>query len=170
VDQPSEEEIVRWYPRLFRTALRLTGSTEDAADLTQQAFCQAIDKWKAFDGASQPTTWLHQILVNCVRDWARRRAVRATEPVDQWDVVPLVHNAPSQHDDLERREQLGSLRQAVETLTPPLRQALVITVLDGYSYQEAAEMLNVPPGTIASRVHQAREQLRKFLNPTTGEA
>jgi RNA polymerase sigma-70 factor, ECF subfamily len=170
VHRPSEEEIVRWYPRLFRTALRLTGSDEDAADLTQQTFCQALGRWDRFDGTSQPTTWLHRILVNCVRDWARRRVLRKTDSVDAWDLVPMAPDEPGQPAELEKREQAAAIRRAVETLPPPLRYALVATIMDGYSYQEAAEMLEVPVGTIASRVHEARERVKTFLGPTAGEA
>ena len=64
--RPNDEQINMWYPRLFRTALRMTGQVEIAGDLTQQAFCNALNKWELFEGKVLPTTWIHQILVNCV--------------------------------------------------------------------------------------------------------
>jgi len=169
VNRPSEDEIAAWYPRLLRTALRLTGSPDDASDLTQQAFCRAIGAWDSFDGAAQPTTWLHRILVNGIRDWARRRAVRSVEQLDEWDLVPA-RTTPAENADVEGREELASLRRAVDGLSPPLRQAVVATLIDGYSYQEAADLLNVPRGTVASRVHEARAQLRAVLGGRMGEA
>ena len=79
VDRPSDEQVELWYPRLFRTALRMTGSVDVASDLTQQAFCKALARWGRFDGRSLPTTWLHSILTNCVRDWVRQKAAEGGE-------------------------------------------------------------------------------------------
>ena len=160
VSRPDDQEIGKWYPRLFRTALRLTGRYDDAADLTQQAFSKALAAWESFDGGNLRTTWLHQILINCVRDWARRSAVRAAGPLHECEL----HLADGVGADgaarMEAEEELAALRAAVGDLPPPTRCAFVMTVLDGYSYRQAAEILAVPEGTIASRVHQARERLR----------
>ncbi|MFP3937199.1 MAG: RNA polymerase sigma factor [Phycisphaerae bacterium] len=81
---PSEEQVRRWYPRLFATALRLTGNEADAADLTQQTFCSALDKWHSFDGRCLATTWLHGILMNRFRDWLRGRTRKQHRPLDVW--------------------------------------------------------------------------------------
>ena len=163
MNRPSDEEISIWYPRLFRTALRMTGNAETAADLTQQAFCNAWSKWEQFKGNTLPTTWIHQILVNCVRDWARRKVAHESYSMNEWDfeVLPDLRDPVSDHSD--RQEQLAHLRQAIEDLPQTLRPAFVSTVLDGYSYQEAAELLLVPVGTIASRVYEARRQLNAAM-------
>jgi len=161
--RPSEQQVAAWYPRLFRTALRLTGSAEDAADLTQQAFCKALGTWDRFDGAALATTWLHQILLNCVRDWARRRAVRNAPQVEEWDLLPAIDDTPDGREGLEKQEQGAAVRKAVEELPGDVRSALVVTVIDGYSYAEAAELLQVPVGTIASRVYRARTLLRTAM-------
>ena len=79
-----QQDITGWYPRLFRTALRLTGSEHDARDLTQQAFYKALSNWHRFEFHSSPLTWLHTILMNCIRDRLRRQAVRQAEPLDEW--------------------------------------------------------------------------------------
>jgi RNA polymerase sigma-70 factor, ECF subfamily len=168
VDRPSDEQISRWYPRLFRTALRLTGSAEDAADLTQQTFLLALDRWGQFDGRSLPTTWLHSVLINCVRDWTRRRAVRGTVQIDEWSLLAIADGAHEGRAAMETRESLAALRQAIADLPDAVRHALVITVIDGYSYVEAARMLNEPVGTIASRVHDARGRLRSALQAAEG--
>ncbi|KKK83944.1 hypothetical protein LCGC14_2788310, partial [marine sediment metagenome] len=89
MERPSEEQIAAWYPRLFRTALRLTGNREDSADLVQQAFCKALGSWEQFNGNCLPTTWLHGILVNCVRDRLRRHARRPVEDVDEWALAEM---------------------------------------------------------------------------------
>jgi RNA polymerase sigma-70 factor (ECF subfamily) len=164
-----EEDVFRWYPRLYRTALRLTGDPHDAADLTQQAFSQALGAWERFERGSLRTTWLHQILVNCVRDWARRSAVRAGVPFDPWGLHVAARADGDGLEALEAQEQLAALRQAVESLPDPCRQAFVVTVLDGYTYGQAAEMLGVPKGTVASRVNQARMRLHAVMRQAFGE-
>ena len=84
----------------------LTGRLDDAADLTQQAFCQATEAWDRFDGASQPTTRLHQILVNCARDWARRLSVRRSGQFDVWELV-AAETSGREQPDIEGREELA---------------------------------------------------------------
>lgn len=160
---PTDEQVRAWYPRLFRTALRMTGSTEDAADLTQETFYKALRNWHRLDDGVLPTTWLHRILVNCVRDWARRRSVRRGRRLEQW--IPSIA-ADEQHDAAEalrRGEQLELLRSAIEELPQGLRAAFAATVLDGYTYRQAAELLSIPVGTVASRVHQARRRVAEAM-------
>jgi RNA polymerase sigma factor (sigma-70 family) len=169
VNRPSEQQVTVWYPRLFRTALRLTGSAEDAADLTQQAFCKALGTWDRFDGAALATTWLHRILLNCIRDWARRRAVRNALQIEEWDLLPAIDHAPEGRERIEKQEEGAAIRTAVEGLPAEVRSALVVTVIDGYSYSEAAELLQVPVGTIASRVYRARTLLRAAMGDVTEE-
>jgi RNA polymerase sigma-70 factor (ECF subfamily) len=166
---PTEEDARRWYPRLFQTALRLTGQPADAADLAQQAFLNALARWDRFDETASRGAWLHAILVNCVRDWVRRRKVRSAVPLDEWGLA-AVEDAPDGGAVLANQEELAVLRRAVDGLTEPLRRAFLVTVIDGYTYQDAAGMLGVPVGTIASRVHQARSQVRGAVLGAFGEA
>lgn len=158
---PTQEQIAEWYGRIYRTALRLTGRHDDAGDLAQETFCRALAHWRSFDGSALPTTWLHRILVNAVRD-RRRRSGRADAAMEAWAILPVPRpDGPA--EDLERREQLEHLRQAIDDLPATLRPAFVATVLDGYTYEEAAELLSAPPGTIASRVHQARRLIKAAM-------
>lgn len=169
MSRPSNEQIAKWYSRIFRTALRMTGSADDATDLTQQTFCRAIRRWDQFQGEALPTTWLHKILVNCVRDWARRRSVRSGEVHDEWAISAAPAADQQAHDALERHEQLARLRGAIAELPDHLRVALVATVIDGYTYDEAAQLLDVPIGTVASRVHEARKRLTTMMKSAFGE-
>ncbi|MBE3070111.1 MAG: sigma-70 family RNA polymerase sigma factor [Planctomycetes bacterium] len=155
------DQIAAWYPRLFRTALRLTRNPEDAADMTQQAFCNAIRRWDHFDGHCLPGTWLHRILVNCIRDWARRRKVRAAGPLDEGRAVAADLDLPV--DRLDREEQCGHLRRSIGELPDALRESFLLTLIDGYTYEETAQILLVPVGTIATRVHQARKRIREAM-------
>ncbi len=163
MDRLSEEQVAMYYPRLFRTALRLTGSHEDSADLTQQAFCKAVSHWGQFDGKCQPATWLHGILINCVRDWFRRKARRNTEEFHEWALENVVSDRDSAAERLDRQEQLDFLRRAIEDLPDDTRPAFVAAVIDGHTYKEVAEMLSVPVGTVAHRIYRARRNLRNAM-------
>ena len=160
MDRPSAKQVAVWYPRLFRTALRLTGNREDSSDLTQQAFCKALSCWEQFDGRCQPATWLHGILVNCVRDWFRKKTLRSTEVLPEWSLVDASTAYNGTDGDIDQRERLEHLRQAIEVLPEKIRRAFIAAVLDGYTYKEISEMLSVPVGTIAHRVYKARRSLR----------
>ncbi|MHC4715864.1 MAG: RNA polymerase sigma factor [Planctomycetota bacterium] len=163
MSRPTNEQIAGWYPRLFRKALRLTGRVELAADLTQEAFCRALKGWDSFRGEALTSTWLHYILLNCVRDWHRRQAKRRHARLDEWAIAVVEDGSERPPEQLARREQLEHLREAVAGLPENLRPAFVATVLDGHTYEGAAELLSVPVGTIASRVHEARKHLRAAM-------
>jgi len=168
VSRPSNEDVVRWYPRLFRTALRMTGRAERAADLTQEALYKALRSWDRFDGRAKASVWLHRILVNCVRDWARRQSLRNAETLNPWALAD--QDVPEADDRLHQKEQLAYMRQAIRSLPEVLRTAFIATVLDGYTYRETSELLSVPIGTVASRVHEARKQVRAAMRRRFPEA
>jgi len=165
VERPSEEEeeICLWYPRLFRTALRMTGNHQDAADVTQQAFCQALDAWGRFKADALPMTWLYRILVNCVRDRARRAAVRSKRTVSGEALHQVAAAGPAVGERLENEERTLALREAIEQLPMTMQEAFVLVIIDGYSYQQAAEILGLPAGTVGSRVHNARVRLSSAM-------
>ena len=162
MERSVEQQIGQRYPQLLRTALRMTGDPDEAADLTQQACYKAVRNWHLFNGRSQRMTWLHQILVNSVRDWARKRATGKPHSLDDW-CLPDVSSGGDPVDRMIRDEKMTHLRETIETLTETLRVAFIATVLGGYTYEQAAELLTVPTGTIASRVHEARHKVRKAM-------
>ncbi len=159
----ADEQIEQWHARLFRAALRLTGSHDAASDMAQETLCKAITKWDQFDGRSLPTTWLHRILVNCVTDWRRREAAKPVQAIDEWALMQVQDRASQDGAAGDSQEQLATLRCAIGGLPVTLRAAFVVTIVDGYTYEEAAEMLNVPVGTIGSRVYEARKKLKAIM-------
>jgi len=163
VERLTEGQVRQWYPSLFHTAMRLTGSAEDAGDLTQQAFLKAMRSWEQFSGGAHRLGWIRSILINCVRDWGRKSALRSTTSLDGWAVPATGSDGSGGARNLAQAEQLAALRAAIDALSDPVRSAFVATILDGYTYQQAAEMLDVSVGAIASRVHQARRQLRDVM-------
>jgi RNA polymerase sigma-70 factor (ECF subfamily) len=141
----------------------MTSSQEDAADVAQQAVLQAWGAWDGFDGKAAPATWIYRILLNCVQDWRRRRSAVPGSIPDEYALPD--DSAPDAAAQAVRQEELQGLRQAIRNLPPALRAALVLTVLDGYTYQEAAAILSVPLGTIATRVHESRRLLKAAMGP-----
>lgn len=170
MDRPSNEQIALWYPRLLRTALRMTGSVEDAADLAQSAFCKALGCWDQFDGKALPTTWLHSILVNCVRDWARDRSGRDGRSSEPWALAVVPDRRGGIAEQVEQKEKIAQLRLEIERLPERLRQVFIAVVLDGYTYQETAELLSIPSGTVGSRVSDAHRQLRQAMQRKFSES
>jgi RNA polymerase sigma-70 factor (ECF subfamily) len=150
--------------------MRMTGSADDAADITQQAFCKAIENWDTYAHKGLPTTWLYRILVNCVRDWIRRKSTRRAEQFDEWSLMIAADGGQPAADRLQKEEQMAALRNAVESLSKTVRYAFIATVIDGFSYQQAAEILGVPVGTVASRVNSARKELSKVMRNAFPEA
>jgi len=165
-DDGAFEELVRRYrPRIFALALHLTGSKSDADDITQDAFLRAYAKIHSFEGRSQFFTWLYRIALyralNRKRDRGRRKTVDIDDPRIAAAVEIDAHGDPM--IALELHETYGHLLAAFDKLSPTLRTTLVLTILQGLSYKEAAVVLESTEGTIAWRVHEARKHMRKTM-------
>ena len=160
---PSWEQIVRDHSaRVYRLAYRLTGDRHDAEDLTQDVFVRVFRSL----GTYAPGTfegWLHRITTNLFLDSVRRRQRQRTEPAgDRSDQV-----AGSREDVPERRFEHANLdhdvQRALNELSPEFRAAVVLCDIEGLSYEEIAATLGVKMGTVRSRIHRARAQLRVSL-------
>jgi RNA polymerase sigma-70 factor (ECF subfamily) len=160
--------VLRYQDRLFHAILLMVGSQDDARDLAQEAFIHAFRRLDSFRGDSAFYTWLFRIAVNATISFRRKAArQRATsvesarentgqEPSDQrTDVSPSFH--------MEVSEQQALVQRALNELSDEFRMALVLTEIEGRSYEEAAELCDCPIGTIRSRVHRARAELKERL-------
>ncbi|MEQ8145750.1 RNA polymerase sigma factor SigM [Streptomyces sp. OP7] len=158
-------EIVRRHrDRLWAVALRTLGDREEAADAVQDALVSAYRAAHTFRGQSAVTTWLHRITVNACLDRARKAASRKTAPVDDTERLEQLlepyesASAPAERNDLHRQ-----LIEAMGTLPPDQRAALVLVDMQGYPVAEAARILDVPTGTIKSRCARGRARLLPLL-------
>jgi RNA polymerase sigma-70 factor (ECF subfamily) len=150
--------VVRHRDRLWAVALRTLGNPEDAADAVQDALISAYRSAAGFRGNSAVTTWLHRIVVNACLDLARRRAVRPSEPLRD---EPAHHvTAP---DLLAGRETSLAVTDALRTLPIEQAAAVVLVDIEGFSVAEAAEVLDIPTGTVKSRCARARARLAEQL-------
>ncbi len=157
--------VRRFRPRIYALALHLCGSASDADDITQDAFVQANRHMGEFEGRSQFFTWLYRITVNRALNVERQRVRRGGLPIDDVRVeVALKYDAPGDPRlAVELRETYAALLGALDKLSPALKSAVVLTSLQGLSYEEAAVVLGTSEGAIAVRIHEARKQLKSTL-------
>jgi RNA polymerase sigma-70 factor (ECF subfamily) len=158
-------ELVRRHrDRLWAVAVRTLGDREEAADAVQDALVSAFRAAHTFRGQSAVTTWLHRITVNACLDRARRAASRRTAPVaEEESFEALLEPHESAEAPAERRELHRELLAALATLPADQRAALVLVDMQGYPVAEAAEILDVPTGTVKSRCARGRARLLPLL-------
>ena len=160
---PTWEEVVRAHSaRVYRLAYRLTGNRHDAEDLTQEVFVRvfrSLSKYTpgTFEG------WLHRITTNLFLDMARRRQRIRMEGLGD-DAAQRLHGPdPTPAQAFEDRHLDSDIQEALEALAPEYRAAVVLCDIEGLSYEEIAATLGVKLGTVRSRIHRGRAQLRAGL-------
>ena len=159
--------LVRKYQdRLYNTLFRIVGNAEDARDLVQDAFVHAYRSLDRFHGESAFYTWLYRIAVNAAISLKRR--TRVTVPIDAGGNGPgyepvedTTRSDPSER--LEQDERDRQVREALDSLPADYRAVLVLKDIDGQRYEAIAQILGCPIGTVRSRLHRARLELRDRL-------
>jgi RNA polymerase sigma factor (sigma-70 family) len=160
---PTWDELVEQHSaRVYRLAYRLTGNRADAEDLTQEVFVRVFRSL----GTYTPGTiegWLHRITTNLFLDQARRRArIRFDTLGDEHDQRGPVPTLGPDHQVLDGAFD-ADVESALSSLAPEFRVAVVLCDIEGLSYEEIADVLGVKMGTVRSRIHRGRAQLRKAL-------
>ncbi len=157
--------LVRKYQnRLYNVVFHVVGNSEDAEDVVQEAFVQAYLKLDSFEGKSAFYTWLYRIAFHAAIDRKRsRRYAPVRAPGGPGDLSEVIDRGDGPTDRLERREQQRQVREAIERLDEDHRAVLVLREMDGCCYETIAEILDVPIGTVRSRLHRARLQMRQLL-------
>jgi RNA polymerase sigma-70 factor (ECF subfamily) len=156
--------LVRKYQnRLFTTVTHMVGSADAARDIVQDVFVQAFLKLDTFKRASAFYTWLYRIAFNtCVSHRRRQRPMRSVDRDREMAGEEPVDLSPPT-DPIEQQETAAQVQRALAQLSDEHRRILVLREVEGCSYDELAEILSVPVGTIRSRLHRARMQLRDEL-------
>lgn len=173
--------VTKYQDRVFNTCWRLCGSVEDARDLAQDAFLKALEAIDAFRGRAGFYTWLFRIAVNVSLSHRRkmRHAVRLSlhdedgSRVIESQASGLLRRGAAVHDrdpakEVEARESHRIVLRALDELDEEHRVVLVLRDVEGFDYQEIAEILDVAGGTVKSRLHRARMALRERLEPILG--
>ncbi len=156
--------VQKYQDRLYNTLVHVAGGIDEARDVVQEAFVQAFVKLETFQRNSAFYTWLYRIAFNVAASYCRRRRflVSVEQARDEAGREPVDGRAgPSQQ--LERLERCRQVRQALATLSEEHRAVLILREIDGCCYETIAEMLDLPIGTVRSRLHRARLQLREQL-------
>ena len=162
------ELVSRYQARLYNAAIRLVDNPDDAADVVQESFLNAYQALHSFKGDAEFFTWLYRIAFNSAISLKRkRRAAVSLEGVGPEG--GLEPNDPSEYIKpgaaLERSEDERQLQDAINRLSQEHREVIVLKEIEGLKYEDIAEILGVPIGTIRSRLHRARLELRDLLNP-----
>ena len=140
-----EQLVVAYEGPVYRLALRMCGSAEDAREVTQDAFLAAWRGLPAFRGDSRFSSWLYRLTTNAAIDFLRREKHH-------------LGNLP-----LEEAPEQEALQRALDQLSPEHRQVLLLRVVQQLSYDEIAQALSLESGTVKSRISRARRQLREIL-------
>jgi len=165
-----EPLVEKYRERVWRLAFNYLRDREEAWDVAQEAFVRAWQALPSFRGQSAFYTWLFRIVVNVATDRARQRAARGrafgTEavPEEDWDRV-MVEPGAGPEESAARAEQRQRIRRGLEALPEHHRAIIMLSDLEGLSYREIAEVLQIPMGTVMSRLHNARKRLRAVLGP-----
>jgi RNA polymerase sigma factor (sigma-70 family) len=160
---PSWDEIVRAHSaRVYRLAYRLTGNQHDAEDLAQEVFVRVFRSLSSYTPGTFEG-WLHRITTNLFLDGARRKQrIRFEGLVDELS-HRMAGSEPSPAEAFDDTHLDDDIQSALRALPPEYRAAVVLCDIEGFSYEEIAATLGVKIGTVRSRIHRGRAQLRVAL-------
>src|SRR5581483_7882185 len=169
-DEAAWEELVRLHTRkVYGLCYRFTGSASEAQDLTQEVFLRVFRTLKSFRAAEGSfATWLARVTRNLLIDnYRRTRQERVTDSIEQQ--LPVIEEAgaaasikPDQM--LAGREASDLLQAALQGLSPDLREAVILRDLQEMEYREIAQILDIPEGTVKSRINRGRAELARLLH------
>ncbi len=175
-DETAFDQIVELYSdRLYNYIVRMVGNPYDAEDLLQEVFLRAYQGLPSFDGRARLSTWLFQIATNLCIDFYRKRARRVqtvpyhpepsdtdeTEP-EEWEFEDTM--TPNPLSALLDKELQQVVERALNALSPKLKTVLLLYDVEGLSYEEIAQALRIPMGTVKSRLHLARAEIQKRVS------
>src|SRR5919112_2385448 len=159
-----EDLAARHYRQAYHISYRMTGTHAGAEDLTQEAMVRAFQSFHRYRRELPFANWLYRIIVNLHIDELRRRPkawIDSVEDMPGLMELPDLHSDPS---DLILSQEIDTrLQQALNSLPKDFRTAVVLCDIEGLSYEEIAEVMRCSIGTVRSRIHRGRNQLRRFL-------
>jgi RNA polymerase sigma-70 factor (ECF subfamily) len=177
-DAAAWEEIVqRYHRRIYNICYRFTGTSNDADDLTQEVFIKMYRTLNTYDGDRGAfMTWVTTMTRNLLVDHFRRtRQDRVTDSLDTTasdheDALPLgdriPDRGPAPDTKVQSREAKEAVHEALQKLSPELREAVILRDLQDFDYREIATVLKVPEGTVKSRINRGRAELARLLQRT----
>jgi len=169
-DQSAYEDIVNLYQhKLYQVCYRMLASKEEAEDITQEAFVRAYINLHSFDQKRKFSTWIYRIATNLCIDRIRKKKpdyyldaeVAGTEGLDMYSQIAADEQLPE--ETLEQMELQERIQYEISRLPDKYRAVIVLKYIEELSLQEISEILEMPLGTVKTRIHRGREALRKQL-------
>lgn len=161
--QALQKLVLKHKKTAYRMALGLVGNRDDAFDISQEAFLRVYRSADTFDSTQPFLPWFYTIVANLSRTWLRRRTRRDHRLVDVDDVGYLLVSDDNPEQNVIRKETIAQLRQALMELSFDDREIITLQHFRGMSYDEIADLLNIPRGTVMSRLYYARKRLAKLM-------
>jgi RNA polymerase sigma-70 factor (ECF subfamily) len=158
-----EQQLVGLLPRLRRFAIGLSASVDEGDDLTQAACLRALERYEQWEPGTRLDSWVFRIIHTI---WLDRRKSAAVRLVDTNSDALLQKAGPSIIELIEAREELRIAWQAISALPAEQREVLLLVTVEGLSYQEAADVLEIPIGTVMSRLARGRISVAKSIRET----
>jgi RNA polymerase sigma-70 factor, ECF subfamily len=165
-----EELVLRYQDRIYNLCRHMLGNTHDAQDAAQDSFLKAYQKLKDFKPEASLYTWLYRITVNTCLDYRKRpffESLFVKSDDDEEHIQESVSEEPSP-EKLYESKQLGlALHKSLGRLSLKLRTVIILKEIEGLSYEEIADILQISIGTVKSRISRAREELKLRLKKIT---
>ena len=174
------ELVVTYERRVYGLVFRMLGRRDEAEDLAQEVFVQVFKAIDQFRGESKLSTWIYRIAVNLCKNRTKYNQRRHSSEQDDIDAmaerVPMTAARAATVGDVSRPDELVEgmqleeiVKRAIQKLDPEFREALVLADVEDMPYEEIAQITNVPVGTVKSRIHRARAQLKALVEKALGE-
>ena len=155
--------ITQYRNRVFHFILKHIGDAPIAEDLAQDTFLSAYQKLSTFQGQSEFSTWLLGIALNKVRNYLSRAVEQRYNLVSDAILAAYPEEKQSPLEQAEQNQLLLAIQEALQTIPPDLKEVIILVSMEGLSYEEAAQLLKVPIGTLKSKLFRAREWIKQFI-------
>jgi RNA polymerase sigma-70 factor (ECF subfamily) len=166
-----EQLALPLFPSLYNQAFWLTSNQAEAEDLVQETFSKALRAFDSFERGTNFKAWIFRILRNTFL--TSRTGIAAARTVfleDHGGALELTDAGPTPEDNVIRLDDQETLYAALEQLQTPLREALLLCEVEGLKYSDIAAILDIPIGTVMSRISRARQTLRQILQSQLGKS
>lgn len=166
-----EKLVLVFEKRLYALAMRLTGNPDESVEMVQETFVRAFKGWKRFRKESQTYTWLYRIMINLNKDRlakiARQKereiSIETIQEIEQ--IKESLTNESEPQKSIESEELQNQIQEAIDALPAGYKECLVLREVEGLTYQEIADVMEITEEAVRSRLARARQQLRQRLAP-----